>query len=112
MVGRVDIMKSALLAERDGLRTFVVVMGTGDEALKTLRAFAAQQRLRGSQFTAVGAFSRAVVAYFDWNSKQYRNVSIDEQVEGLSLIGDVTVDANEPKLHAHVVLGKADASAH
>ena len=112
MVGRVDIMKSALLAERDGLRTFVVVMGTGDEALKTLRAFAAQQRLRGSQFTAIGAFSRAVVAYFDWNSKQYRNVSIDEQVEVLSLIGDVTVDANEPKLHAHVVLGKADASAH
>jgi predicted DNA-binding protein with PD1-like motif len=105
-------MKSALLAERDGLRTFVVVMATGDEALKALTAFAAEHRLRGSQFTAIGAFSRAVVAYFDWNSKQYRKVSIDEQVEVLSLIGDVTVEAGEPKLHAHVVLGKADASAH
>lgn len=105
-------MKSALLAERDGLRTFAVVMDTGDEALKTLTAFAAEHQLRASQFTAIGAFSRVVVAYFDWTSKAYRNVTIDEQVEVLSLIGDVTVEAGKPKLHAHVVLGKADASAH
>ena len=105
-------MKSVLLAERDGLRTFVVVMRTGDDVLKTLTAFAAEHRLRAGQFTAIGAFSRAVVAYFDWTSKAYRNVSIDEQVEVLSFLGDVTIEADKPKLHAHVVLGKADASAH
>ena len=33
-------------------------------------------------------------------------------VEVLSLIGDVTIEAKEPTLDAHVVLGKADASAH
>jgi predicted DNA-binding protein with PD1-like motif len=102
-------MKSALLAEHDGLRTFVIVMATGDEAVKALTAFAAEQKLAASQFTAIGAFSRAVVAYFDW---EYRHIAIDEQVEVLSLVGDVTIDGNEPKLHAHVVLGKADASAH
>jgi predicted DNA-binding protein with PD1-like motif len=105
-------MKSALLAERDGLRTFVIVMATDEEALKTLTAFAAEHRLAASQFTAIGAFSHAVVAYFDWTTKQYRHIPIDEQVEVLSLIGDVTLEANEPKVHAHVVLGKRDASAH
>jgi predicted DNA-binding protein with PD1-like motif len=105
-------MKTALLAEHDGLRTFVVVCETGDEAMQTLTSFAAQQGLGGSQFTAIGAFSRAVVAYFDWPSKQYRHVSIDEQVEVLSLVGDVTVEKGEPKVHAHVVLGKANATAH
>jgi predicted DNA-binding protein with PD1-like motif len=105
-------MKSALLAERDGLRTFVVVMSSGDEALTSLASFAAEQRLGGSQFTAIGAFSRAVVAYFDWTTKAYQHVAIDEQVEVLSLVGDVTIDAGEPKLHAHVVLGKSDATAH
>jgi predicted DNA-binding protein with PD1-like motif len=105
-------MKSALLAERDGLRTFVVVMSSGDEALTSLASFAAEQRLGGSQFTAIGAFSRAVVAYFDWTTKAYQHVAIDEQVEVLSLVGDVTIDAGKPKLHAHVVLGKSDATAH
>lgn len=105
-------MKSALLDERDGLRTFAVVLATGDEAVKTLTSFAADRQLGASQFTAIGAFSRATVAYFDWSTKQYRNVMIDEQVEVLSLIGDITIEKDEPKLHAHVVVGKSDASAH
>ena len=58
------------------------------------------------------SFSRAIVAYFDWSTKQYRQVAIDEQVEVLSLVGDVTLGDGQPKLHAHVVVGKADASAH
>src|SRR5436189_5534131 len=107
-----DIMKTALLDERDGMRTFVVVFETGEEAMGGLTSFAKAQGLSGSHFTAIGAFSRAVVAYFDWPSKQYRRVSIDEQVEVLSLVGDVAVENREPKVHAHVVLGKADATAH
>jgi predicted DNA-binding protein with PD1-like motif len=105
-------MKSALLDQRDGLRTFVVVMSTGDEAVRAITAFAAERHLGGSHFTAIGAFSRAVVAYFDWSTKQYRHIAIDEQVEVLSLIGDVTIGDAGPKAHAHAVLGKADASAH
>ena len=105
-------MKTALLDERGGLRTFVVVLATGEEAVKALTSFAVDQRLAASHFTAIGAFSRAVVAYFDWSAKQYRHMSIGEQVEVLSLIGDITIEDNKPKLHAHVVVGKADASAH
>jgi predicted DNA-binding protein with PD1-like motif len=105
-------MKSTLLAERDGLRTYAVVLSDGDEAAGALVAFARDERLGGSQFTAIGAFSRAVVAYIDWTTKQYRHIRIDEQVEVLSLVGDVTMDEGKPKVHAHVVVGKADASAH
>jgi predicted DNA-binding protein with PD1-like motif len=105
-------MKSALLDERDGLRTFVVVLAAGDEAMTALTSFAADHSLGASHFTAIGAFSRAVVAYFDWSAKQYRHISIDEQVEVLSLIGDITIEDGKPKLHAHVVIGKADATAH
>jgi predicted DNA-binding protein with PD1-like motif len=105
-------MKTALLADHEGLRTFLLVCETGDEAMQGLASFAAEQRLGGSHFTAIGAFSRAVVAYFEWSSKEYRHLSIDEQVEVLSLVGDVTIEKGTPKVHAHVVLGKADATAH
>jgi predicted DNA-binding protein with PD1-like motif len=38
---------------------------------------------------------------------------VDEQVEVLSLLGDITFGAqNERKIHAHIVLGKADGTAH
>jgi uncharacterized protein len=105
-------VKAVLLNESGGLRTFAVVLATGEEAMSVLTAFAREQRLRASQFSAIGAFSRAVVAYFDWTTRQYRNIEIGEQVEVLSLLGDVTLDRDQPKIHAHVVLGKADATAH
>src|ERR1043166_2396574 len=105
-------MKSALLHEQDGMRAFLIVCETGDEAMKTLASFAASQRLAASHFTGVGAFARAVVAYFEWPARTYRHIAIDEQVEVLSIAGDITLEKNEPKVHAHVVLGKADATAH
>jgi uncharacterized protein len=105
-------MKAALLHEHDGLRTFAVILATGDEVMATLTAFAAEHRVKTTQLTAIGALSRVVVAYFDWRTKEYRNILIDEQVEVLSLVGDITLDADKPKVHAHVVVGKADATAH
>ena len=105
-------MKISLLDDHDGLRTFAVVLSTGDEAMALLAAFAAEHRLHASHFTAIGAFSRAVVAYFDWTTKEYRHIAFDEQVEVLSLAGDVTIADGKPKVHAHAVLGKPDATAH
>jgi predicted DNA-binding protein with PD1-like motif len=105
-------MKDALLENADGRRTFVIVLETGDEVTKVLTDYAVSQHLQGSHFTAIGAFSDAVVAYFEWQSKQYQEIAVAEQVEVLSMIGDITVTAGGPKIHAHVVLAKSDGSAH
>lgn len=58
-------MKTALLNDHGGLRTFVLLLSTGDEAMAALASFAREHRLRATHFSAIGAFSRVVVAYFD-----------------------------------------------
>jgi predicted DNA-binding protein with PD1-like motif len=105
-------VKSRLLHEYDGQRTFVLVFEANDEVIGPLTRFASVERLTASRFTAIGAFQEAVVAFFDWQSKTYRHIAIDEQVEVLSLAGDIALKGEEPQVHAHVVLGKPDASAH
>jgi predicted DNA-binding protein with PD1-like motif len=105
-------MKATMLHEHEGLRTFAVVLASGDKAMAELTSFAAARQLKATQFTAIGAFSRVVVAYFDWTTKKYREIPIDEQVEVLSLVGDITLEKGNPKVHAHVVVSKADATAH
>lgn len=93
-------------------RTFVVVLSTGDEAFASLKRFIGEQRLTAAQITAIGAFSDAVLGYFDWARKEYKRIPVAEQVEVVSLIGDVALDPKgEPALHAHVVLGRSDGSA-
>ena len=106
-------MQYKLLATAAGQRTFAVVFETGDEAMEGLQAFARKEGLAGSRFTAIGAFQDAVLGYFDWNTREYRPIHIAEQVEVLSLVGDVSLAPDGgPQVHAHVVVGKADGTAH
>jgi uncharacterized protein len=91
-------------------RTMALVFDTGDEVMATLQAFAGEHNLMASRLTAIGAFQRATLGYFDWESKEYERIPVDEQVEVLSLVGDIALDGNKPKVHAHVVLGRRDGS--
>ena len=102
-------MRSSLLLDR-GERTFVVVLDKGDEVLEGLTAFASQQRLRASHLTAIGALRDVTLGYFDPATRAYREIPVTEQVEVLSLLGVLTLDGEKPKLHAHIVVGRADGS--
>ena len=104
-------MKTKLLTA-DKQKTFVVVLSSGDEVMTCLLSFAKQQQLHASQFTAIGAFSKATLGFFDFVIKDYQKIGIAEQVEVLSLTGDLSLYNGEPKPHAHVVLGKRDGTAH
>jgi uncharacterized protein len=103
-------MRSALIGE-NGEKTYALIFDTGDEAASGILDFAKEHDLAGSHFTAIGAFSRVVVGYFDLATREYRKLPIDEQVEVLSLVGDVALKDGEPMVHAHVVVGKRDGTA-
>src|SRR5687768_7104201 len=87
-------------------RTFALVLDTGDEVVSSLERFAAEHALTATRITAIGAFSHATLGYFDWSRKEYERIDIDEQLEVLSLIGDLALQGSAAKLHAHVVLGR------
>ena len=92
--------------------TYAVVFETGDEVTAGLKAFAAEHELKAAHFTAIGAFQDVTLGYFNWEKKQYQRIPLREQVEVLSLIGDVALDKDAPAVHAHVVVGKSDGTAH
>lgn len=91
-------------------RTFALILDSGDEVVATLEAFANEHSLVASRITAIGAFSSATLGYFNWDSKEYERIEVDEQVEVLSLVGDIALQGSDAKLHAHIVLGKRDGS--
>ncbi len=104
-------MKSKLIHEQSE-KAYVVVFETGDEVTEGLLEFAKHNRLSASRFSAIGGFSKVTLGYFDIEAKQYRPIPLDEQVEVLSLVGNIALDRGEPRIHAHVVVGKSDGSAH
>ena len=100
-------MKSTLL-DATGPRTWALIFDKGDEPVAGLTAFAKAQKLGAAHFTAIGAFSDVTLGYFDRAKRDYKKIPLHEQVEVLSLLGDVALDKGEPKVHAHVVVGRAD----
>ncbi len=96
--------------ESRGSAVWALVFERGDEAIAGLTAFAREHRLAGSQLTAIGAFSDVTLGYFERTGREYRRIRLEEQVEVLSLVGDIALENGQPKVHAHVVIGRADAT--
>jgi uncharacterized protein len=94
-------------------KTFALIFETGDELAEGLKQFATEQKLGAASFKAIGALSSVELGWFDWNDKKYHpSVTLDEQLELLSLIGDVALKDGKPAVHAHAVVGKKDGTAH
>ena len=105
-------MMTKLLDDQNGLKTYAVILESGDEVMACLERFARAEGVDGARLSAIGAFRKAVLAWFDWEAKEYRDIPVDEQVEVASLNGDIGVDeAGAPALHVHLVLGRRDGSA-
>ena len=104
-------MRSALL-NKEGARIFSVVFDTGDEATTGLLDFARENDLKTAFFVGVGACRKVTLGFFDLEKKDYEKSVIDEQVEVMSLIGNIAVYENKPRLHAHIVIGKRDSTTH
>src|SRR5207247_7712138 len=104
-------MKAKILNEIP--RTYTLVFDKGDEVTVTLLQFAKANQLTASYFTALGSFSDATLGFFERERKDYKRIEIEEQVEVMSLFGNIAQDeSGQHKLHAHVVIGKSDGSAH
>lgn len=100
--------------------TYVVVLDEGEEAFSALSDLSARQQFSAAQVTAVGAFEQAVVGWFDRSAKDYQRITIGQQCEVLSLVGDIALSPGDgdsgsggpgqPQLHLHAVLGLADGT--
>jgi uncharacterized protein len=105
-------MRTKLIHEQAGQRTFAVVLQTGDEVMACLESFAQRKGLTAASLTGIGAFRNAKLFFFDWSTKEYRSIPVAKQTEVASIVGDVVLGPEgKPALQIHAVLGKADGGA-
>jgi predicted DNA-binding protein with PD1-like motif len=108
--GMAPAMQVKLVRDTPEEKVYAVVFYKGDEALSGLTDFVIQHKVEDAHFTAIGAISGATLAWLDPPNKTYHRISVAEQVEVLSLIGDVATFNGKPIVHMHAVLGKPDGT--
>ena len=105
------IMESMKIAGDGGGETRVVILESGEEAFAALTKFANDAGITAASLTAIGAFEKATIGWFDFDKKTYKKIEVAEQCEVLSAIGDIAVgDDGNASLHVHVVLGLSDGT--
>jgi uncharacterized protein len=92
-------------------RSYALVFDRGDELAKGLKDFATEQKLADASFKAIGALASVRLGWFNPETKKYQTcVDLKEQLELLSMIGDVAQHEGKAIVHAHVVVGRSDGT--
>ena len=104
-------MKIKALSLNESERSFAVVLEPGEEATASLLKFARAQNVHAAQISAIGAFSRVVLGFFEFKRRDYRRIVLDEQVELVSLLGNLAREGDDAKLHCHVVVANREGKA-
>lgn len=96
-------------------------MEIGDKAVASILELADELDLKASQISGVGGFHGVQLAFFAGcgrhhdegpSDSSFRENDLDEQFEVLSFNGNLSREeaGDKQHLHAHVVLGRADAT--
>jgi uncharacterized protein len=108
--GKAPGMKVRLLSENAGVKHYAIILAKGDEVMSGLTDFARQNKVTAASFTAIGAFSHATVAWFDDSRKEFKLIPIEQQVELVSMIGDIALVNDQPSVHTHVAVASSDGT--
>ena len=102
-------MKYTEIAKRE-VTTYALIFEVGDDVIAETIRFAKEQNVTAASLSGIGGFSQATLGYFVRDRKEYEPIAIEQQVELLSLIGNVALRGEEPFLHAHAVVAHRGGS--
>jgi uncharacterized protein len=91
-------------------RTFEVTMRKGDEVASGLTEFAEKNHLTGAHLTGIGALNHVVLGWYDPEKRAYKKNVIDEEVELVSLTGNIVLENGKPFVHEHCVVALKDGT--
>lgn len=95
--------------ERNRKDTHTVVFDPGEEFLEGMAQVARDHDIEVAGFTAIGGFSETKLGFFNEETKDFDPINFEaDQVEVLSLMGEITRENGEPHVHGHVVVGLRD----
>lgn len=85
-------------------RFFMGRLSKGDDLLRSLEKVCQEHNITLGEVRALGAVTRARVGYYDQEKREYCFLELDQPLEILALVGNVSVNEGQPMVHAHVTL--------
>jgi hypothetical protein len=85
----------------------LVRLETAEELTTSLVELAGHFSVRFAALDGIGAVSSAVLGYYDVSAQTYGWREVRQQMEVVSLVGNISRRGGQPVIHAHAVLSGA-----
>jgi uncharacterized protein len=85
-------------------------LASGDHAHEGVVAVLKRENVQYATLTGLGAIRWVRLAYWNAVTREYEEHNVEEQLEVVSLVGNVSLRDGEPFLHWHISLGRHDLS--
>ena len=90
--------------------TYVFRVPEGEELLSYITRFAKVNGVKLGLVLAIGALRGCKLGYYDQRAQRYEVLELDEEVELVSALGNVSIREGEPFVHMHVSVGRRDGT--
>ena len=84
---------------------YILRLATGEEIHQSLRDFAVREHVDVAGVEGIGSVYDAVLGYFDRATREYLRRTVPEEMEILSLLGNLAIRESQPFAHLLAVLG-------
>ena len=88
--------------------TYVLSLKRGEELMEGIKEFCKEHHIEAAFFHAIGAANEVELAWYDLGVKQYVTALFQEDLELVSLTGNVSTMGNELVVHSHGVFSGKD----
>jgi predicted DNA-binding protein with PD1-like motif len=90
---------------------FLLRIETGEEILPSVLEFARAHSIEAGVLSGLGAAYGVVLGYFDRRARDYVRMKVEEEVEIVSMQGNLALKEGQPYAHVHVTVSGRDFRA-
>ena len=87
---------------------YIVRLNVGEEIVESVKKFAQEENIRFGTVTGIGAINKAKIGLFNTETKEYQSTILEEDMEIISLAGNITEMNGEPYIHLHIALANSE----
>jgi len=93
-----------------GTDKYILRLESGDDILKSLGQFATTKKMGASLLEGIGSLNKVKLGHYDFKTRKYSYETFEDDLEILSLSGNISTMNRVPLPHVHVTLGRRDFS--
>ncbi len=90
---------------------YILRLNRGEEIISSIQDLCRKENIKSGSVSGIGATQSVEAGFYSFKKKNYCGYCFNQNMEILSLLGNISTKDNEPYLHLHIVVSNDEGEA-